>query len=426
MALNRALLFLCCSSREVHLCRPYAAETFPDRLMMRPIQPLLATLALGTLLSSTASADLLVSGIWGGTFTGLGATALTIEFDTETNRVDFFGNYRNLQSEMTDLVVEYSDGSEVLFTLHHDGGSQGAISGSATLDPEEADAILAGDLQVRMSNVDPNMGGGVRVIHFGESVHQQASAQHPTISGAFSTATGFTNPTGLQFNASAQGFADEVTRVELFRGAWYGETGVSVGEAMRFAAGEWWSLHVSDLTPDLLGEWRDGLTYVEIETTAGPDQLIRMQLTDGLVGTEHCQFNTLDPNLQISGSQLSIQGSPRIVDGPLQLHGRWLPPNTFVIPLVARSNRQRAMIPFTSSVMCLGGGPVGRLASGVGMTNGAGVFQAALDPLAMPTPNGPVAALPGEQWNVQLWYRDVQNGGLVQSNFSSAVRLELR
>ncbi|MEM7515890.1 MAG: hypothetical protein AAF368_03060, partial [Planctomycetota bacterium] len=62
--------------------------------MMRPIQPLLAAFALGTLLSSTASAELLVSGIWGGTFTGFGATALTIEFDTETNRVDFFGNYR--------------------------------------------------------------------------------------------------------------------------------------------------------------------------------------------------------------------------------------------------------------------------------------------------------------------------------------------
>jgi len=41
---------------------------------------------------------------------------------------------------------------------------------------------------------------------------------------------------------------------------------------------------------------------------------------------------------------------------------------------------------------------------------------------ALPTPTGPVVALPGDDWYFTAWYRDVENG-MVTSNFTDGLEV---
>ncbi|HRV80652.1 MAG TPA: hypothetical protein P5218_04415 [Planctomycetota bacterium] len=84
-------------------------------------------------------------------------------------------------------------------------------------------------------------------------------------------------------------------------------------------------------------------------------------------------------------------------------------------------------VPFASGSMgrlCLGGGSaIGRHndagSIGVSLFNG---FQVDVDPTALPSASGPVAASAGQTWNFQVWYRDIV-GGQPTSNFTDGVRV---
>lgn len=79
----------------------------------------------------------------------------------------------------------------------------------------------------------------------------------------------------------------------------------------------------------------------------------------------------------------------------------------------------------SAGTLCLGGTEIGRYASQVQNSGAAGQIVFAIDLDAIPTPSGPIAAQPGDTLFFQLWYRD-SSGGAGTSNFSDAVRVDLR
>jgi hypothetical protein len=73
------------------------------------------------------------------------------------------------------------------------------------------------------------------------------------------------------------------------------------------------------------------------------------------------------------------------------------------------------------------GGAIGRyVAPGQVQSTGAtGSFELNLDLSAIPTPLGPMAALPGATWYFQAWFRDFAPFGPT-SNFTDGVELTFR
>lgn len=91
-----------------------------------------------------------------------------------------------------------------------------------------------------------------------------------------------------------------------------------------------------------------------------------------------------------------------------------------LLPLVSRTQGFVANPAGSAGNLCLAGS-IGR---GVPV-NGAGSLTFSMFPQAFPQPNGFEAALSGETWYFQAWYRDFQ-GGQPANNFTSAVAVTFR
>ena len=86
----------------------------------------------------------------------------------------------------------------------------------------------------------------------------------------------------------------------------------------------------------------------------------------------------------------------------------------------------QAFIPFVGGSggnLCLGP-PLGRYASQVNSTGTLGELTLMVNVETIPTPGGPHHAQPGETWNFQAWYRDMNPGPT--SNFTDAISVTWR
>ncbi len=70
--------------------------------------------------------------------------------------------------------------------------------------------------------------------------------------------------------------------------------------------------------------------------------------------------------------------------------------------------------------LCIASFDLGRFAGDVLDSGAAGAVSFSPDLNNMPGPSGAFAVLAGDTRNFQLWYRDVDGGGMPTSNFSSA------
>lgn len=114
----------------------------------------------------------------------------------------------------------------------------------------------------------------------------------------------------------------------------------------------------------------------------------------------------------------TITGSPRAADNRVSLSAVQLPPSTFGLFFASRTP---AMSPGPGEgVLCLGGS-IGRFVGPgqVQSTQTFGRMSIDLDLSAMPVDG---AALAGESWHFQAWFRDVV-GGSATSNFSDSVSI---
>ena len=140
------------------------------------------------------------------------------------------------------------------------------------------------------------------------------------------------------------------------------------------------------------------------------------------VGATYC--DTAVPNSTGCIGRLSAEGSADVAASNLSLRASSLPQNVFGLFLAARATGSTLRPGGSTGTLCLSG-PIGRF-SGPGQSSGAaGELRLALDLTALPTPNAPSAALPGETWYFQTWYRD-SDAGVATSNFTDAVSVTFR
>ncbi|MEZ6015669.1 MAG: hypothetical protein R3F49_11175 [Planctomycetota bacterium] len=154
--------------------------------------------------------------------------------------------------------------------------------------------------------------------------------------------------------------------------------------------------------------------FVELQ----PTELV-IELAD--IGASYC--SPAVPNSTGAPGEILALGSESIATNNITLSASHLPTNAFGFFLASRMQGMISPGAGSQGILCLSGS-IGRYV-GPGQiqnTGALGSFELAIDVLTLPTPTGPVAALPGETWNFQAWHRDSVNG-TATSNFTDGVSL---
>ncbi len=143
-----------------------------------------------------------------------------------------------------------------------------------------------------------------------------------------------------------------------------------------------------------------------------------IEWSPGNVGTNYCAANT---NSTGATGVMSAGGSPVISLNNLTLTAGDLPNTSFGFFLTSLGQGFVANPGGSQGNLCLGGA-IGRYVGpgqiqNTGMT---GEISLLIDVTQVPTPNGPVAAIPGETWNFQAWHRDAVAGSAT-SNFTDGL-----
>jgi len=134
------------------------------------------------------------------------------------------------------------------------------------------------------------------------------------------------------------------------------------------------------------------------------------------VGTSTC--GPANPNSTGASGWIAAGGSPYVVQNDLRVRAGSLPLNKAGYFLVSRT---QGFVPFAGGSqgnLCLAG-QIGRFADQVKSSGGNGRFTIQVDLTAIPP--GMQTVLPGEDWNFQCWYRDVNPNPT--SNFTDAVNI---
>jgi hypothetical protein len=168
-----------------------------------------------------------------------------------------------------------------------------------------------------------------------------------------------------------------------------------------------------DLTTGLANQLEDTFAL-----NAEMEIAIRETSTD--VGTNYCAaaVNTTGVAAEISGD-----GSAVVADNNVTLMASSLPINAFGF-FIASTDQGFVMNPGGSAGnLCLSGA-IGRyVGPGQIQTSGpSGSFSLMIDLTAIPQPTGAVAAVAGDMWNFQAWYRDGGPAGPT-SNFTNGLEV---
>ncbi len=137
---------------------------------------------------------------------------------------------------------------------------------------------------------------------------------------------------------------------------------------------------------------------------------------------EVCAYG--QPNSTGAFGTLRAYGSTSTDSGNLSLRAIRLPANQFGMFVGSATIGAPVLVAGSEGALCLTGA-IGRYdePSEVRSSGLGGTFAVPLDPSALQTANGPVAALAGQTWYFQAWHRDQLVGGGPTSNFTSAIEL---
>ncbi len=113
-----------------------------------------------------------------------------------------------------------------------------------------------------------------------------------------------------------------------------------------------------------------------------------------------------------AAGEVSAQGSPLAANNDLTLTASML--LTFSFGFVMNPGGSQGNL-------CLGGS-IGRFVQQIQSSGAQGVISIDVDLTVLPQPNGSVAAMAGETWNFQCWYRDANPS--TTSNFTDAVSID--
>ncbi len=159
--------------------------------------------------------------------------------------------------------------------------------------------------------------------------------------------------------------------------------------------------------------------------TLGEAQVYAVDLTgSGSVGTSYCSGNVNSTGL---AGDLAAVGTTLVAYNQITLSATQLPPDSFGMFIVSRMQGFIANPGGSFGNICLAD-PIGRY-RGPGQVQDsgpAGQIDLAIDLLAMPQPTSFEVAVAGDEWNFQLWHRDVDAFGAVTSNFTKGLSIVLR
>ncbi len=178
-----------------------------------------------------------------------------------------------------------------------------------------------------------------------------------------------------------------------------------------------------------LGDWgANGALYAHVSLSNSGNSfigyaIVRFDLpsTGAGPGTVYCHSA---PNSTGSEARIRLSGSTSVQVDDLAIACEDLPAHSFgyFLGSVAQGNVQGPG--GSQGTLCLGG-TIGRQVGGVILQAGTnGMVSTPVQLNALPTPNGPIAGLPGDVWNFQYWYRDANP--TVTSNFSSGISVTLQ
>ena len=139
------------------------------------------------------------------------------------------------------------------------------------------------------------------------------------------------------------------------------------------------------------------------------------------IGTSYCA--PAIANSTGASATIAASGSTVAAANNVTLTAAQLPNNSFGFFLTSRTQGAVNQPGGSQGVLCLGGA-IGRYV-GPGQIKNSGTtgsFALAINLANTPTPTGPVAAVAGETWRFQAWYRDAV-GGSATSNFTDGVAL---
>lgn len=196
-----------------------------------------------------------------------------------------------------------------------------------------------------------------------------------------------------------------------------GSAGIDAGDTTAVAG---------TLTVDLAGRTRlrDDPATPDAGVTSGGLPVVDMGAFENQAGAVGVSFCPNTSNSQNVAAELSGMGSDVAADNDVTLTASGLPPNQFGLLAVSRSSAVIPMAGGSQGTLCLGGA-IGRYNGQVTSSGPAGTFDLALDLTSIPAPTGPTAAVAGDTWVFQVWYRDVVLGFPV-SNFTSALSIRFK
>ncbi|WP_145195967.1 hypothetical protein [Planctomycetes bacterium Poly30] len=141
----------------------------------------------------------------------------------------------------------------------------------------------------------------------------------------------------------------------------------------------------------------------------------------GTIGTSYCGPAVL--NSTGASGTISADGSTSVSDNDLTLMGSNLPNFSFCFFIVSRTQGFASMPGGSFGNLCLTGA-VGRYVGPGQIQNSGstGSVSLGIDLAAIPQPNGSIAAVPGDVFNFQVWYRDAL-GGTAGSNFTDGLQV---
>ena len=194
-------------------------------------------------------------------------------------------------------------------------------------------------------------------------------------------------------------------------GALRGTGGGALGAAATFVVGAQPST--------IAGADLDGNGSIDLGVAGRQLPNINILLNDASAGGGVTNYCTAVANSSGAPAMMSAAGSTSLLANDLVVTSSSMPANTLGYFLTSQTQGFVPLPPGSSGNLCLGGA-IGRYATTVLSSGATGEISLAIDFGQMPSPTGFVAAVAGETWNFQSWFRDSALGSAT-SNFSDGL-----
>lgn len=382
-------------------------------------------------LNPLASADIEVDFAWVQGAAGLNFALMHTDLDTTSGELSVWGDYQGLEGDLVTVEVRDHLGA-VIGVLDFTGAREGFAFGSIPQAPSSVTERINGGYSVVFLTMAHPAGEMDGLFGFDSSVSRARALDGQQVTGSVGAlnATASMNVTRVRggrifLSGATSGLDLPFTGLELRGPAWRGENGPLVLDLTPFNASHdpsqfFVDIPAGTLTTEQLQDLKEGFHYVLLSTAAFPEGALRGQTTNEVFSESFCAPRS-SATSQIGG-QLSLHGSPRLIDASLELRGQFFTQGTFVLPLVGRGTGHIFLPAQSRGVLCLGGAHIARLNAQITQGQALSSFSVPIRLRSLPTA-APV--LPGDLLHFQCWYRDTENG-LPTSNFSSAVRMRAR